>query len=200
MVKTALTADKIISEKQAKTVLKEVGREKDSAVATETNLKFATDYYLFAIAYYTGLRVSELAALKWGDIFEDNLIVRNGKGGKARTVIFGKQTAKLFSDFEQFQKTTLKRLCRQGDSIFMGQRGQLTRIGLHTRMKYWVKRLSLPDSLSFHSWRHGAATRWLDSGIPLTSVRDQLGHSSISTTSSYLWFTAEAKEKLKAIS
>jgi integrase len=84
--------------------------------------------------------------------------------------------------------------------IFIGQRGQLTRIGIHTRMKYWVKRLGLPDSLSFHSWRHGAATRWLDSGIPLTSVRDQLGHSSISTTSAYLWFTAEAKEKLKAIS
>jgi site-specific recombinase XerD len=200
MAKTPLTADKIMTERQAKTLLREVGRERDGALVAGSNMKFVTDYYLFAVAFYTGLRVSEIAALRWGDILKDSLVVRKGKGGKARTVIFGKQTARLFSDFREFQKTALRRLCFQSDSIFMGQRGQLTRIGIHTRMKYWVKRLSLPDSLSFHSWRHGAATRWLDNGIPLSGVQRQLGHSNIATTSVYLHFTAEAKEKLKALS
>ena len=80
MAQSNLTADKIITEKQARAILKEVGREKDAAMATGGNFKYVTDYYLFSLAHLSGLRVSELAGLKWGDLYEESLIVRHGKG------------------------------------------------------------------------------------------------------------------------
>ncbi|WP_341744839.1 tyrosine-type recombinase/integrase [Azonexus hydrophilus] len=48
-----------------------------------------------------------------------------------------------------------------------------------------------------HSLRHTAATRWLKNGVPLSAVRDQLGHSNIRTTSIYL--NDEKEERLRAI-
>jgi integrase len=41
-------------------------------------------------------------------------------------------------------------------------------------------------NLHFHDLRRAAGSRWLDGGIPLTAIRDWLGHSNISQTSTYL--------------
>ena len=198
-MKSTLTADKIITEKQVKSLLKECQREKDQAAATGKHLKFINDYYLISIGYNVGLRVSELADLKWRDVSDDYLIVRCGKGGKSRTVYFGDRTEKLFQEYKNLQKLSFERKCQPEDPIFQGQRGQLTRTAIHLRIKYWLKRVGLPESLSFHSLRHGFATRLLDNGIPLASVRDQLGHSNISTTSIYLHFTEEARDKIRKV-
>ena len=67
-------------------------------------------------------------------------------------------------------------------------------------MARWTRRLQLPGGITFHSWRYGAATYWLDNGVPLQSVQQQLGHSNIATTSVYLHFTREAREKLISLS
>lgn len=198
--KTRLSADKILTEKHAKAVLTEARREKSMSIKTGLHEKFVTDYFLFSVAYYTGLRVSEVCELCWRDVLEDALIVRAGKGKKKRSVIIGNKTKKLFDSFLAYQKKHWEMEGLPKDYIFLGQRGPLTRIGCHNRMKYWVHRLNLPDTLSFHSWRHGAATRWLDRGVPLSAVQRQLGHNNIATTSVYLHFTEEAKAKLVALS
>lgn len=41
-------------------------------------------------------------------------------------------------------------------------------------------------NLHFHDLRREAGSRWLDGGVPLTAIRDWLGHSNISQTSTYL--------------
>ena len=50
------------------------------------------DYFIIHLALATGLRVMEIAALKCGDVFLDDkicsLVVRKGKGGKKRVVLF----------------------------------------------------------------------------------------------------------------
>ena len=40
--------------------------------------------------------------------------------------------------------------------------------------------------LHFHDLRHEAASRWLETGVPLHLVRALLGHSNIATTDTYL--------------
>lgn len=199
MATNKLSADKILTEKQAKLMLKELGREKDNAASGSAGTKYINDYYLVAIAYYTGLRVSEMSDLKWADVSADYLMVRNGKGGKSRSVTLGIQSLKLLDEFKAVQRERLNRACGSDDYLFLGQRGKLGRTGIHLRFKYWLKRLGLSPKLSFHSLRHGYATRLLDNGIPLASVRDQLGHSNISITSTYLHFTEAAREKLKRV-
>lgn len=198
-MKHNLTADKILTENQAEILLKEVEKAKDEAIETGKKLKYINDYYLFFFAYYTGLRVSELTELKWQDFGEDYVMVRMGKGKKSRTVYFGDKTKCEKIHFQNVQKKLFKRQCEQKDHIFIGQRGPLGRVAAHMRLKYWVERLGLPDSISMHSHRHGYATRLLDNGVPLQLVRDQLGHSNISVTSTYLHFTEEAKQKLKKV-
>ena len=41
-------------------------------------------------------------------------------------------------------------------------------------------------NLHFHDLRREAGSRWLDGGVPLQTIRDWLGHSNISQTSTYL--------------
>ena len=194
-----LTADKIITEKQAKMVLRELEVAKDSAIQSGKQFKYITDYYLIAIGYYTGLRISELAALRWQDINDGFLVVQHGKGDKKRTVNFGLKTQGLFGELMVIEQQVFKRGCEPGDNLFIGQRGTLSRFAIHLRFKFWVRRCGLPAALSFHSLRHGFATRLLDKGIPLSSVRTQLGHSNIATTSLYLHFSEEALDKLRKV-
>lgn len=198
-MKSTLTADKIIDERQVKLLLKETGREKDNSVATGKNLKYLNDYFSIGIAYNTGLRISELVAVKWQDIQKEFLIVRCGKGGKSRTIYYGERTYNLFEEFKKLQSELLKRPCAENDFVFIGQRGALKRCAVHLRFKYWINRLGLPKTLSFHSLRHGFATRLLDNSVPLQAVKEQLGHSNISVTSTYLHFTTEAKEKIEQL-
>jgi integrase len=46
--------------------------------------------------------------------------------------------------------------------------------------------------LHFHDLRREAGSRWLDAGVPLQVVRDWLGHSNVSQTSTYLATTADS--------
>ena len=40
--------------------------------------------------------------------------------------------------------------------------------------------------LHFHDLRREAGSRWLEGGVPLHTIRDWLGHTSIAQTSTYL--------------
>lgn len=47
------------------------------------------------------------------------------------------------------------------------------------------------EDLHFHDLRREAGSRWLDHGVPLHTVRDWLGHTSVAQTSTYLATTAK---------
>jgi integrase len=95
-----ITRDKFLSSNEARQLLK-VCQEKaivDTACGRST---WVTRYMLVHIAFNTGLRVSEIADLKIGDIFlkgisDMYLIVRHGKGrgenGKKRDVYLDRDT------------------------------------------------------------------------------------------------------------
>jgi len=57
---------------------------------------------------------------------------------------------------------------------------------LERNFKTAAKRAKLNPEYSFHSLRHGFATRLLESGVPLNHVQVLLGHANISTTSVYI--------------
>lgn len=149
---------------------------------------------MIAITWNTGMRISEIAKLNWLDVREDFLIVREGKGGKARTIFFGKKTKKLFKSCRNFGDSQYKNVL--DGPVFWGRQGRLSTAQIHRRSKKWFKKLYFPKDITFHSLRHGYATRMIEEGVSLPLLRDQLGHSSISITSVYLHYTKAARKVL----
>ena len=118
----------------------------------------------FLLAYGSGLRLSEVLTLKQEDITDNAVHVWGGKGNVDRTV----PKPKGWKDW-MMKEIPLKTTGRT----------------LERNFKTAAEKGNLPKHYTFHSLRHGFATRLLESGVPLNQVQLLLGHSNISTTSIY---------------
>ncbi len=156
------------------------------------------DRAMLETLYATGLRVSELVALRLHEIQLDMGIVRVfGKGGKERLVPLGEEACDWLRSYLGDGRQTLL-AGRQSDALFVTARGSAM-----TRQAFWqlIKRYALqagldPARLSPHVMRHAFATHLLNHGADLRVVQMMLGHADISTTQIY---THVARERLKAL-
>jgi integrase/recombinase XerD len=161
-------------------------------VATPLGLRERT---MLELMYASGLRVSELVALKLVELsLNDGVLRVTGKGSKTRLVPFGEQ-ARLW--LERYLKDA-RGLILDGqvdDALFVTGRG-----GPMTRQMFWViikkhaARADIRGPLSPHTLRHAFATHLLNHGADLRVVQLLLGHADISTTQIY---THVARESLK---
>lgn len=133
----------------------------------------------------------------WSGIHEDFLVVRAevSKNKKRGTVFFWPKTKNLLNELNELRIGLIKRV---NTDLLFSQNGKIpSRSYAHTRFKYWLSQISLPDSLSIHSLRHTYGTLCLDKGLSLTFVRNNLRHSNISITSQYLHLTKASRDKIK---
>jgi site-specific recombinase XerD len=139
--------------------------------------------------YEAGLRVSEALALQ-DDHLETTpvggrLVVRDGKGGKDRTVGLGRElTDELIEWLERRDERV-----PDCDWVFPTSRGnRVARQHLHRTVKRVARRADLPEAerLTVHCLRHSFATRFLTNGGNLEELRRALGHSSLSVSQKYL--------------
>jgi len=129
----------------------------------------------------TGLRVSELEALRWCDITmserKGNLTVRSGKGCKRRDVPLNPdaRSALQLLGWNEHQETD--------KPIMTGQRGKMTRRGIENLVeKYRSKGL---EDLTCHSLRHTFCKNLVDAGVSLEKIAALAGHESLDTTRRY---------------
>lgn len=143
------------------------------------------DRAIVEVLLATGLRASELLGLNVEDVGEDRVFVRRGKGGKSRFVPLTRRARAALQPvlYQQpsFAPVFTNRLCYRGN-----KRGgeRLSRRGLYRIVRAYLRTVGCEGSL--HTFRHTAATRWLNAGVGLRSVQAMLGHSDISTTGLYL--------------
>lgn len=129
------------------------------------------------LALATGLRVSELAAIKIKDIdFKRGFIKVQRRKRKKKTVDSLAVSPKLIKHLKEYIGD------RTAGKLFVGERGNLTRYGLQQIWKSAVKRAGLPKELSIHSARHTMAVHLLRKTGNLRQVQKQLGHASPATT------------------
>ena len=130
----------------------------------------------------TGLRISELAALKLSDLEMSErkgwIHVRQGKGSKARDIPLSNRTRRaLLAYLDGRQEDGSERL-------FLGQRGPLTEAGIHYLVTKYAYQAKLEECTS-HTLRHTFAKNLVDAGVPLDRVASLLGHESVDTTRIY---------------
>ena len=155
------------------------------------------DRAMLEMLYATGLRVSELVALKLIEINQDMGVVRVfGKGGKERMVPMGEEASSWLTRYLNDARPRL--LARaQSDATFVTARGAAM-----TRQAFWYllkrhARVAVPGKpMSPHTLRHAFATHLLNHGADLRVVQMLLGHADISTTQIY---THVARERLKLL-
>ncbi|MES2461117.1 MAG: tyrosine recombinase [Armatimonadota bacterium] len=148
-------------------------------------VKGKRDRALLALMYASGLRVSEVASLRVGDIDTKGGFLRvRGKGSKERLVpVHGDALTAL----EIYRKTKGKLKQTPGGFIFTAHdpKMPLGRGLIWRAVRQQARRAGLPGLPSPHWLRHSFATHLLSSGADLRTIQEMLGHSRISTTQIY---------------
>ena len=150
---------------------------------------YCRDKAVLELLYGSGLRIGELAVLRWEYIDLAERWVRiQGKGNKERIVPLGSYAVKALKE--------LGKRDRSGDDYVFpgGEKGHISERTINRIVKRAAKQAGL-SGVTPHMLRHSFATHMLEGGASLRVLQDLLGHESLITTQRYLTVTAEHLKK-----
>ena len=155
-------------------------------------LSNSRDQAIFALGIYAGLRIGEIISLKYSDIYTKSGGVRNIlkfiRLKKKRTVysnipVHPKLRKRLETYLEDFKTQQPK-----SKWLFPSKRsetGHIERVRAHYILCQAFDRLGLQDA-STHSLRRTCLTNMSRAGIPLRTIQEISGHSSLGQLQAYL--------------
>ena len=165
--------------------------EIDAMIASidPTTTKGIRDRAIIELLYSCGLRVSELTALRLGDLFFGEGFIRVlGKGEKQRLVPISEIARERISAYLDERRLSES----NHDTLFLNNRGTaLTRVMIFTIIKEAAARAGIEKQISPHTLRHSFATHLLEGGAGIRQVQELLGHESILTTEIYTHLNSE---------
>ncbi|MHB9293642.1 putative integrase/recombinase XerD [Hollandina sp. SP2] len=136
---------------------------------------------LLMLAYSSGLRVSEVTALKKHDIdlSRKTIFIRSGKGRKDRFTVLSDRAAQFIKEYCLLYSIE--------SWLFPGQPAS-QHLSIRSAQNIFdkaVQKAGISKTTSIHSLRHSFATHLLESGTHLKYIQELLGHISIKTTERY---------------
>ena len=169
--------------KEEKSLPEILSREEISALmAVCENLKHKA---IFALAYGSGLRVSEICSLRVQDIDSVHMrvFVRNGKGAKDRYTILSQTGLEILRDYWRKYRPH-----HPNGYLFPGSKniGHITDSSVNSALRKWLAVANISKRVSIHSLRHSFASHMLEDGADLFTIKELMGHNSISSTTVYL--------------
>jgi integrase len=194
---TGADATKILTRRELATVLADLKRKAPRSPNTRLNL------VLFRLAACCGLRASEIADLRIGDVRIDlarpHIRIRRGaaKGGRSRMVPLWWDAGTL-ADITAWKVTRFEQGAVGNDPFLVSGlpgRGEIafSRHTLRKRFRTACKVLGAErlEVLTIHHGRHTFISHALAGGRTLAEVRDAAGHANVSITSTYLHVAVE---------
>ena len=159
---------------------------------------------ILELFYATGVRISELVAIRFRDIrLEEGIIHVMGKGSKERVVMIGSGAQDTLRRYQKFLYD--RQIADQDHFLFpalrrkrKGENGHISVRTVFNVAKKYLRQVSDDEKLSPHSLRHTFATHMLNSGADLMAIKDLLGHSSLSSTQVYTHLHPEKLKKIYA--
>lgn len=134
----------------------------------------------FLFACFTGLRLSDIYNLKWSDIENDIITLRQKKTQTAVRIPISKNAKKFMPN--RGEKDTVFKMPKSSSQVDM-------------IIKHWIKSSGIKKKISFHCSRHTCATLTLEAGADLFTVSKILGHTKITTTQIYAKVLDEGRKK-----
>jgi integrase len=139
-------------------------------------------------ALHTGMRRGEILGLKWHQVDLAKRIIRveKTKSGKNRFI--------PISEFLMLELVKLKKENGTSQFVFLNPRTRKPMTDVKTSFNAATRRAGI-YGLRFHDLRHTFASRLVEMGFDLITVKDLLGHNSVITTQRYTHANAEQKKK-----
>ena len=195
-----ITRDKFMSVRETKTLIR-ICRKNAACDLKENRITWISRYMLIDLALHTGLRVSEIAALKMRDLHlndsENYIVVQCGKRGKKRDVYIDSEIMKHLQKYIKIKQCLWKESVESEAPLFSGRGGNhYTTTALEISFKKAIEKAGLPKTYSIHSSRHTYATFLLAKSKNIRFVQKQLGHASMSMTCLYADVLPEMNSKL----
>lgn len=165
--------------------------------------------FIMIFLYETGARIEELLNIRLSDVIRDSSTPQlkiTGKGRKVRYVpIMEDAVNHLDAYLSEYHQNS-------GENAFVfytihhGEQTQMTPANVDSMLKKYAalaKEIDplFPTHLHAHMFRHSIAMTMYKKGIPLSYIRDFLGHESIDTVRIYAYADSETiEEALKKVS
>jgi integrase/recombinase XerC len=151
-------------------------------VEVPTDVKLGLrDRALLELFYSSGLRLSELCALRWHDLDLGNgLVTVLGKGSKQRSVPVGSHARAALQAWREETRAP------DGAPVFPGRGGApISQRAVQARIRQLAQRQGMFKHVHPHMLRHSFASHMLESSGDLRGVQELLGHADIATTQIY---------------
>ena len=170
-------------------------QEVSRLIACAGNLKHQT---ALAVAYGTGLRVTEVVSLKVSDIDSQRMTLRveQGKGGRDRYAMISPVLLERLRVWWRVARMQGKML--DGGWLFPGRDplDPLTARQLNRAIHEAATLAKIDKRVSMHTLRHSFATHLLEQKVDIRVIQVMLGHKKLETTALY---TQVATEVLKEV-
>lgn len=147
---------------------------------------------ILELLWATGMRVSELSNLNFGDLnIEENEIKVFGKGAKERIVLISDRAKNYLIQYINTARKLIAPEYNTGEinedtPLFINSTGfRLQNKTIRNVVNEIVERIELPKKVTPHVFRHSFATRLIENGADLRVVQELLGHAGISNTQIY---------------
>jgi site-specific recombinase XerD len=164
-------------------------------IAAAPNLKYQT---ALSIAYGTGLRVSEVIALKVSDIDSQRMTLRveQGKGSKDRYAMLSPVLLERLRSWWRVARAQGKMLPNGWLFPGLDPMDPLSTRQLNRAIHAAAEAAQIDKRVSMHTLRHSFATHLLEQKVDIRVIQVLLGHKRLETTALY---THVATEVLRAV-
>ena len=151
---------------------------------------------ILLLFYEAGLRRSELTGLNDADVdFEAKQLKVTGKRNKQRVIPFGEELSQVLSHYITIRDERVAR--KEAGALFLSDKGErMTGDQVYAIVHKYLSAVTSLKKRSPHVLRHTFATAMLNNGAGLESIKNLLGHESVSTTEIYAHTTFEQLKRV----
>jgi integrase/recombinase XerD len=159
----------------------EVAKLLRTRIAGKTDFQRLRDIAMMELLYASGIRRAELVGLNLSDVDLERRIMRViGKGNKQRTVFINQASADAIAAYLGVRPRT------PDEALFVSKRKtRLSHRQAWVVFRQFAALSGLAKHVTPHVMRHSFATHLLENGADLMTIKELLGHESLSTTQIY---------------